>query len=197
MRPKKQKRLRIYLIKKLCSWYTSIYWPRIIIPIKRKTKISTTSLTHLQLLPPRYNLSNQKNNNKYLQLAWYTCSCCLCIKIFISKKAKIIIWDRPNISAAAATAFAIKKAKTAKNILDRFWNKLADLIVSLFGAYSASVRSSSVSAIRFGGGHIWRLYSANLFGNLFGNFNQLQVSMPRSVFAMIADHRTMVVSEKG
>ena len=39
--------------------------------------------------------------------------------IFISKKAKTSICNQPDIPAAAASTFAIKKAKMAKNVFDK------------------------------------------------------------------------------
>lgn len=39
--------------------------------------------------------------------------------IFMNKKVNIDIYDQPDIFVAISLAFAIKNAKTAKNVLDK------------------------------------------------------------------------------
>ena len=74
-------------------------------------------LAHLQLLPLRYDFRDQKIENRYLRPAWHTC--CPRITIFTIGKAKTGTCDQPDTPAAAAPAFAIEKAKTAKDVLDK------------------------------------------------------------------------------
>lgn len=49
----------------------------------------------------------------------HTYSCCSCVTIFLSKKAKTSIYNQLNIPAAIIVTSAIKKAKMAKDILNK------------------------------------------------------------------------------
>ncbi len=62
------------------AWHTFSCCPHVMIFISGKTKtkhVLVTGLIYLQLLPLYYNLYKQKCENKYVQLAWHTCSYCL------------------------------------------------------------------------------------------------------------------------
>ncbi len=90
---------------------------------EKRKQVAATGLTPAITTPvvaaPALHFYHRKSKNIYLWPAWHTCSCCPRVTIYTSGKVKIGTCNQPDTPAAAASAFASKKAKTAKNILDK------------------------------------------------------------------------------
>ena len=85
---------------------------------EKRKQIRATSLTHLLLLPPRYDFYNRKGEDTYLQpCRWHTCSCCTRVTIFMIGKAKIPACDpAAGTPVAAAPALRFSRAEKRKQV---------------------------------------------------------------------------------
>ena len=90
---------------------------------EKRKQVPATGLTNLhpQLLPPRYDFYELKSENRFLQPAWHTCSCCLRATIFTSGKAKTGTYDRRDTPAAAASALQFLQAEKQNRYLRTAW----------------------------------------------------------------------------